>query len=410
MTSKIDYLRNNTYFETVELLQKHKRAAIVRPTGFGKTGILTRLIHNYKKVLYLYPTEIIRDAVLLFWYGSADKIPEDRNVPNVTFMTYMAVANLSAADDNERQTFLDTVCGTDLIICDECHRIGASGTSYGLDFMLRNMPNVHMVGATATPERMDTIDEIARYFDDRMVSEYTLHDAFQDKILKKPYYFYFSYLNADKDIADEEAEAREEISKVEGAGNRLELAKKLRAAVIQISELRKMPHVIKSICHKYAPDENYMRFVAFFSSFEEVDINGEKLQAWFREAYPSYTIRTIRVTSESDETRENAKAIKNMKPADRTIDLILSCNMMNMGYHVNSLTGVVMYRGTQSGIIYTQQLGRVLSSDSDNAGIVFDLVDNLHTESMYQVLGRPTGATIWKRKRLKALKKGYLRN
>ena len=131
--------------------------------------------------------------------------------------------------------------------------------------------------------------------------------------------------------------------------------------------------------------------------------NGDHLKNWFHEAYPSYTIRNITVTSETDETIENAKKIKNLGTQDNHIDLIFSCDMMNLGYHVNDLTGIVMYRGTQSGIVYTQQLGRILSSGNKIPGICIDIVDNIHTQSMYQLLGKMPENYIWRQKRMQNL-------
>lgn len=39
-------------------------------------------------------------------------------------------------------------------------------------------------------------------------------------------------------------------------------------------------------------------------------------------------------------------------------------------------------------VVYAQQLGRILNSGSMEQGVVFDWVDNIHRESMYDVLGR----------------------
>ena len=60
--------------------------------------------------------------------------------------------------------------------------------------------------------------------------------------------------------------------------------------------------------------------------------------------------------------------------------------MLDMGYHVSSLTGIIMYRGTYSGTIYNQQLGRALSTGDLTPKIVFDIVDNLHRKSIYSML------------------------
>jgi len=59
--------------------------------------------------------------------------------------------------------------------------------------------------------------------------------------------------------------------------------------------------------------------------------------------------------------------------------------MINMGYHVDDLTGIIMYRLTKSSIIYIQQLGRALSAGNNNKSVVFDVVDNLHTKAAYNI-------------------------
>ena len=66
--TKIEQLREETYLEAKDLLQTYGKSVIIRPTGFGKTGILTRFIREYKHVIYLYPTDIIRQTVLDFYY------------------------------------------------------------------------------------------------------------------------------------------------------------------------------------------------------------------------------------------------------------------------------------------------------------------------------------------------------
>ena len=78
--------------------------------------------------------------------------------------------------------------------------------------------------------------------------------------------------------------------------------------------------------------------------------------------------------------------LKDLKYKKNRVDLIFSVNMLNEGYHIDDLTGIFMYRGTQSDIVYIQQLGRVLSSGSANNGIVFDVVDNLHRKSLYSTI------------------------
>lgn len=379
--NKIDMLRHNTYIEAVNLLKEHGKCAIVRPTGFGKTGILTRLIKEagYKNVLYLYPNEVIKNAVLDFYYGAQGIHSE---IDNVTFKTYAWLS---------RQKVFEEDLGYDLIICDECHILGAKETKRGLHLLLNKCINVHLVGATATPDRMDLEDEIHEFFDDVVVSKYNLHDAFKDGVLKKPYYCYCSYTASNgEDFQEFEKDVRIEVEKMHNSSEEEKANTLLKSRLIQISTLFNMENIIKETCNKYVKDTSYMKFIVFFTSIEDMHEKEETVKSWFKGAYPTHNVNTLKVSSESPEYSENTNKLCNLVKKENTIDLILCIDMMNTGYHVDSLTGICMYRGTGSSTVYIQQLGRALNSGSKEAGIVFDWVDNLHRESAYDVLGKKT--------------------
>ncbi len=74
-----------------------------------------------------------------------------------------------------------------------------------------------------------------------------------------------------------------------------------------------------------------------------------------------------------------SKAVTDKNNGKSVIDLIFSINMLNVGYHVDKITGLVFRRWTGSNTIYYQQLGRCLSSNSDTIPVVFDFVDSLAT-------------------------------
>ena len=86
-------LRDETYHEAKHLLKKYKRCVIIRPTGFGKTGILTRFIKKYKRVIYLYPANVVMDTVLSFYYNG--NIPPEKTISNVEFMSYKRLTMLT---------------------------------------------------------------------------------------------------------------------------------------------------------------------------------------------------------------------------------------------------------------------------------------------------------------------------
>lgn len=68
--------------------------------------------------------------------------------------------------------------------------------------------------------------------------------------------------------------------------------------------------------------------------------------------------------------------------------------MLNEGLHVEDISGVIMARPTDSRIIYLQQLGRALSSDtSRDKTIVFDLVNNYLKNNLDAEINRRTNGS-----------------
>lgn len=168
----------------------------------------------------------------------------------------------------------------------------------------------------------------------------------------------------------------------------------------------------------------YMRFLVFTPSQAElkqnvkvtndngdIEILGNMVQTTyndFDEAFGryGYRIRTTIISSANSLEKNNVKLIDNyaraefehekalatkskaqlsseddielgkaVVPQDKVIDLIFSINMLNVGYHVNNITGLIFKRWTGSNQIYFQQLGRCLSSVSDTIPVVFDYVN-----------------------------------
>ena len=374
---KIDRLRKETYNEAVALLKKYGKCAIIRPTGFGKTGILTKMIKQggYKKILYLYPAQVVRNTVLNFYYGFGE---HKDTIENVIFMTYMKLTNLSETDMKE-------LSGVDLIICDECHRLGAAETMIGMRDLLEENPGVKLLGATATPARMDMIDEIAMFFDDRVTSKYTLHDAFTDGIIQRPYYCFCSYGASDPGaLAGIKRDALLRTADIDPE-DRPYAMELLDARMVEISKLSKMEYVIASTLDEVGVDVSYQKYIVFFSSFEHMRKAKKRVRKWFKNVFPGHTVNETIVSSEKAEYKENADILDSLRYRENTIDLIYACEMLNMGYHVADLTGIIMYRGTYSNIIYSQQLGRALSTGDQVPKIVFDIVDNLHRKSLYDL-------------------------
>lgn len=380
--SNIDAIRKKTYCEMMEKVAVEPyMVAVPRPTGFGKTYMVTDLIrkNTYKHVLYVYPAEIIKDTVVDRYYSECESDTEQTyqamgQIRGVTLMTYKRLSMLESNDP--------MLLGYDLIIFDECHRLGAPLTLPKAKMLRRLNPEAHIIGVTATPNRTDGYDVIENYFKGVTVSPYTLHDAFMDGLYSPPVY---CYLHGDETsledrILEDAFMAGEDI-------DNLNVTKVIKKKVIEIADLYSIENSIRTTCEETISTD-YMKFICFFSSHEQLRIKSKKLISWFKMAFPDHSVRHEEVTSRDVNTKDIAK-LERLSFRKNTIDFILCVDMLNMGYHVKDISGIVMYRATGSDIIYPQQYGRVLASGCADNHIVFDIADNLHRKLKLQSKQRP---------------------
>lgn len=365
-------------------LKKYGRCALVRPTGFGKTWLLTEMIKEYKHVLYLYPSEVIRQTVAEHWKDVQDynidpetleMIEKTGNLPNADMMTYMKLIRLSG-DDMKKMDY-------DLVIFDEAHKLGGTMTKESVAALFRYLPNAHFIGATATPERSDTFDYITAFFNNVCVYPYTLHDAFKDHTLQIPYYAYAIY-DTDEIVRNEKRYMTEGALTAGEDINDMKVREVVKSRLIEISKLFNVPNVIKETMEASEKDPDYQKYIVFFSCLEALKNNLPKVVSWFKEAYPDHEINTLEVSTRNQETDTNVDNLKTLVKRPKTIDLIACIDKLNVGYHVE-ITGIMMYRGTSSDTIYIQQLGRALSSGQKDPCIVLDVVDNLHRKGLYEL-------------------------
>jgi superfamily II DNA or RNA helicase len=146
-----------------------------------------------------------------------------------------------------------------------------------------------------------------------------------------------------------------------------------------------MPNIIRTVCDEYAVTTSYMKFIAFFRNIQHMNESLDQVVDWYKQAYPNHTVSVLKISSQNNTEKNNVEKLNDLKPVDNHIDIIACIDMINMGYHVDNLAGIVMYRGTKSNTIFVQQLGRALSAGANNSAIVFDVVDNLHRKAIYEL-------------------------
>ena len=135
------YEHNRVAYETAKvLLEREGKAAIVHPTGTGKSFIAFKLCeeNSDKKILWLSPSEYIFKTQLENLKSTSEGYTPD----NIVFYTY---AKLTYLSDDEIEEIKP-----EYIILDEFHRCGAEVWGKGVQKVLRTYANVPVLGLSAT--------------------------------------------------------------------------------------------------------------------------------------------------------------------------------------------------------------------------------------------------------------------
>lgn len=372
---------NNTREEAWNILQKYGKCAIVRPAGFGKTFSMTQLAQRRKKTLYLYPSDVVKNQ-------SADSIG-NTCAKNTVWMSYAKVGKYH----NEPEKLYEYIIKNefDFIICDEIHHMGANNARETLEYVLPKIDTTktYIVGGTATPGRMDGYDVIDSFFGNYTVSEYTINDAITDGVMRMPYYIYALYNSkyVEKQIKEIKSDAKKRYALDPDA-----YTKVVRDSIHYLKKMTKPSNIIRDrVRINFGGNSpNYMKFLIFFKNKTDLEENKDMVRNWFNMAFNNknnankYSIRELIIHS-SAEYKNNVDRLCEFSYKENTIDLIYSINMINEGYHVDEVTGVVLLRSTKSNIVYNQQIGRCMQVGKENNPIVFDFVANIKIGNIFNL-------------------------
>ena len=183
------------YHAAVRMMEQYGKAAIVHPTGTGKSYIAFKLIEDNpeKVVIWLSPSEYIFKTQL----ESLKRNDPDFPLANVHFYTYAKLMCCTQAQ-------LDDIAAQKpaYIILDEFHRAGAECWGESTVALLKLCPDARLLGLTATNIRyLDNNRDMAEeLFDSRVASDMTLGEAIVRGILPAPNYVTTVY-QYQKDLA-----------------------------------------------------------------------------------------------------------------------------------------------------------------------------------------------------------------
>ncbi len=359
----IDLFPHNltAYESAVEMLSETGKAAIIHPTGTGKSFIAFKLCEDSedKRVLWLSPSEyIFKTQIENLKVVSCGYAPK-----NIIFYTY---AKLMYMDDGEISQIKP-----DYIILDEFHRCGAEVWGKGVQNVLSAYPNAPILGLSATNIRYldnqrDMADEL---FDGNVASEMTLGEAIVRGILNPPKYV-LSVYGYQNDL--EKYERRVHNAKSRAVRDKAE--KYLEALRRALEKADGLPQIFQ----KHITDKSG-KYIVFCANIEHMNEMGSHVKEWFEaiDAAP----HVYKAYSDDPET---SKAFSDFKKDDSEhLKLLFCIDMLNEGVHIEDVSGVILLRPTVSPIIYKQQIGRALSASKTTDAVIFDIVMNI--DNLYSI-------------------------
>ena len=361
--------QQDAYNAVQKTYEQGNRAAVVIPTGCGKSFIALKLMKDNKdkNILFLAPTIAIKNQMYNYIakYIVGEEPTSERpariiakeHFPNLEIRLYQTL--LKVSDENMEKYHAD------IIIMDELHRTGAEKWGEKVNTLLEKNPNAKILGLTATPERMDEQNVIDKLFEGNISYELTLVEALRRRILKSP-----QYVKCDYALGEYIEGLKEAIDSCSDEKTKSELQKKVEQMRRIVEEAEGIPQLFKNNIQK--KDGKY---IIFCKDKEHMELLQSKVSEWFGEidskpeTYSVYSGKTERKNNEDIKKFETSKS--------EHLKLLFCVDMLNEGVHIEGVSGVIMARPTDSRIVYLQQLGRALSSDpSGEQTIIFDLVNN----------------------------------
>lgn len=330
LTSCETLLQHNAtvFYELDDTLSKHDRALVVIGTGLGKTTTALAYIRKYGvRGLVLGPNCVITEA----WEKNED-------VDAYTYQWFM----------KNYQTIDYSKYG--VLICDEAHHCAAPKWGEGIRYALDN-GLIKVMGLTATPkENKDkkNLETSRQFFQNHVCQGFTVLDGIEREIIHD-----FSYIGAIYDTSG--------IKEMCGKCSDTTLLGKLDLA------LNNTP-TVKEILTRHMP-ANKRKGIIFVSNIEAI---GEAIDI-MKDIYPNAEYRAMHSLMPFNEIEENREWFQNTDEG-----YLLAVNMISEGAHYKGVNTIIMFRRTQSSLVFHQQLGRIitLARDEDPHAIVFDLVNN----------------------------------
>lgn len=356
------YSHNKKAYDlAVNMLKDTKKAAIVHPTGTGKSFIAFKLCEDHfdKTICWLSPSEYIFSTQLENLYQATNGYKPN----NIVFFTY---AKLMGMSKEEIQTI-----HPDYIVLDEYHRAGATYWQKGVEQLLFTYSDIPVLGLSATNIRyLDSQRDMAQeLFDGNIASQMSLGEAIVRGILNPPKYVLSMYYYQNT-LEKYERRVKKTKSKV-ARDNAEKCLDELRRTLEKAEGL--------DVIFKKHMTDPHGKYIVFCSNKEHMD-QMMKHTEWFSKVDKEPHMYSV---YSSDPGAD--KAFKDFKEDNDNnhLRLLYCIDALNEGIHVDDISGVILLRPTVSPIVYKQQIGRALSASKKTNAVIFDIVLNI--ENIYSI-------------------------
>lgn len=343
------------------MLDRTLKAAVIHPTGTGKSFIAFKWVEERanERFVWLSPSEYIYRTQIENVTRSDSDYPAGR----ITFLTYARLMLMTDGEITQLRPYG--------IILDEFHRCGARCWSEGVARLLRAFPMARLLGLSATKIRyLDGQRDMAEeLFAGCVASEMSLGEAVVRGILPAPVYVTTVY------------QARRELEGLQGRIDAINFAALRRDSQRHMDALREAVESADGLPAVFARHikERAGKYLVFCSGAAQMRRAAGRAADWFGQidlrphVYTAY--------SADPETSRAYKAF--VRDDSDHLKLLFSINMLNEGVHVRDVSGVILFRQTESPIIYKQQIGRALTTGTQRTPLILDVVNNFDSLSSY---------------------------
>ena len=316
----------------------HRRAAVILPTGVGKTGlylwIIAAAVKQGKRVIVLaHRGELLDQPLrgLRKWFPAEAKSAGIVKAGRDDSSAAVIFASIQTVQSEERLNRILSHGAPDLVVCDETHHSVAPSWRRVLDRLEEAGTEARgraplLLGLTATPERADGI-ELGDFW--RVAYSYPIRRAISEGYLVPPR-FVVERLG-EMDLSDVDP------ARYVGLTDE-ELGARLVVDGIVDHTVEKM--------RKHAAG---LKTVIFAASVEQARLTAEALTS---------DGRVARYLTGKTRRTDRARLLRSL--ADGSVEVLVNCGVLTEGFDEPTLGAVVLARPMSSKSLYIQAVGRGL--------------------------------------------------